>query len=100
MPAAPAAPATPDDVVAAGRGPLDACYAKARAEDAKLGHTKVEMTFTVDPDGTPKHVDFKYRHRMSDHAKDCLRDAALGLRFPPSMQGMQVATIVFTPPTQ
>jgi hypothetical protein len=98
--AAPATPSTPDDVVAAHRGGLDACYTKARAGDPKLGHTKVEMTFVVDTDGTPKTVDFKYRHRMDDGAKNCMRDAALELHFPASMAGTQTATIVFSPPTQ
>jgi hypothetical protein len=93
-------PATPDDVVAGNRSALDACYAQARTSDPKLGRTKVEMTFAIDADGKPKTVDFKYRHRMEDHAKDCMRDAALALHFPPSMQGTQTATILFTPPAQ
>jgi hypothetical protein len=95
---APSTPTTPDDVVTAGRAPFDTCYAKARAEDPKLGPTKVEMTFAIDADGKPKTVDFKYHHRFEDHAKDCMRDAALGLHFPGSMQGAQTATIVLTPP--
>jgi hypothetical protein len=96
-PATPSAPATPDDVVAANRSGLDACYAKARTLDPKLGHTKVEMTFTIDPDGKPKNVDFKYNRLVQDAAKDCMRDAALGLHFPPSMQGTQTATVHFAP---
>ena len=96
-PAPPSVPATPDDVVAANRSGLDACYAKARTLDPKLGHTKVEMTFTIDPDGKPKNVDFKYNRLVADAAKDCMRDAALGLHFPPSMQGTQTATIHFAP---
>jgi hypothetical protein len=97
--ATPSTPSTPDEVVAAHRSGLDACYTKARAGDAKLGHTKVEMTFVIDADGVAKTVDFKYRHRMDDVSKNCMRDAALALRFPASMAGTQTATIVFSPPT-
>src|SRR5271165_6974149 len=96
--AAPSVPATPDDVVANSRAGFDACYAQARALDPKLGRTKVEAIFAIDADGKPKTVDFKYRHRMEDKAKDCMRDAGLALHFPASMQGVQSATIVFTPP--
>jgi outer membrane biosynthesis protein TonB len=97
-PATPATPTTPDGVVANNRAPFDVCYAKARTLEPRLGHTKVEMTFTIDTDGTPKNVDFKYRHRFDDAAKDCMRDAALGLHFPPTMAGTQTATISFAPP--
>jgi hypothetical protein len=83
--------------VTAHRSGLDACYTKARVGDPKLGHTKVEMTFVIDADGLPKTVDFKYRHRMDDSAKNCMRDAALALHFPASMAGTQTATIVFNP---
>ncbi|MGH7439066.1 MAG: hypothetical protein ACRENE_25535, partial [Polyangiaceae bacterium] len=98
-PAASSAPSTPDAVVAANRAGLDACYTKARAGDPKLGHTKVDMSYVIDADGTPKTVDFKYRHRMDDSAKNCMRDAALAVHFPASMVGPQTATIVFSPPT-
>ena len=52
----------------------------------------------VDADGMPHTVDLKYRNRFDDRAKDCMRDAALSLRFPASMQGTQTGTIAFTPP--
>ena len=91
-------PATPSDVLASNRAAFDACYAQARAVDPTLGRTRVEMTFTIDADGTPHTVDLKYRNRMEDRPKECMRDAALALHFPPSMQGTQTATIVFTPP--
>ncbi len=55
------------------------------------------MTFTIDAEGKPLTVDLQYRHRMDDHAKECLRDAALAQRFPPSMQGKQTGSIVFAP---
>jgi hypothetical protein len=97
-PAVSAAPATPSDVLASNRSAFDACYAQARAVDPTLGHTKVEMTFTIDADGTPHTVDLKYRNRMEDRPKECMRDAALSLHFPPSMQGTQTAAIVFAPP--
>jgi hypothetical protein len=97
-PSAPAPPATPDDVVTQGRAAFDACYAQARTLDPKLGRTKVEMTFVIDADGKPRTVDLKYRHRMEDRAKDCMRDAGLALHFPASMQGTQTATILFSPP--
>jgi hypothetical protein len=89
--------ATPSDVLASHRAAFDACYAQARAKDPALGRTRVEMTFTIDADGTPHTVDLKYRNRFDDRAKDCMRDAALSLRFPASMQGTQTATIEFTP---
>jgi hypothetical protein len=93
-----APPASPTEVLAKDRAAFDSCYARARATDPKLGRTSVEMTFTIDAEGTPRTVDLQYRHRMDDRAKECLRDAALALRFPPSMQGTRAGTIVFTPP--
>ena len=92
------APATPSDVLDRNRAAFDACYAKARAADANLGRTKVEITFAVSADGVPQTVDLKYRNRFDDKAKDCMRDAALAARFPASMQGAQTATIAFAPP--
>ena len=97
-PAAAGAPATPSDVLAANRSAFDACYAQARAADPTLGRTRVEMTFTIDADGTPHTVDLRYRNRMDDRPKECMRDAALSVHFPASMQGTQTATIVFAPP--
>jgi hypothetical protein len=94
----PAPPASPTEVLAKDRAAFDSCYARARAADPKLGRTSVEMTFAIDAEGTPRTVDLQYRHRMDDRAKECLRDAALALRFPPSMQGTRSGTIVFTPP--
>jgi hypothetical protein len=98
VPAAAGAAATPSDVLAANRSAFDACYAQARAADPALGRTRVEMTFTIDADGTPHTVDLKYRNRMDDRPKECMRDAALSIHFPASMQGTQTATIVFAPP--
>ena len=63
-----------------------------------MGRTKVEITFTINADGRPQTVDLKYRNRFDDQAKECMRDAALSLRFPASMQGTQTATIQFAPP--
>jgi hypothetical protein len=85
-------------VLERGRAPLDACYARARTANPNLGRTHIDITFSIDPDGTTKTVDLKYRNKMDDSAKECMRDAALGLRFPVSMAGRQTATIVFTPP--
>jgi hypothetical protein len=96
-PATASPPATPSDVLASNRAPFDACYAQARAKDPGLGRTRVEMTFTIDACGMPHTVDLKYRNRFDDRAKDCMRDAALALRFPASMQGTQTAAIDFTP---
>jgi hypothetical protein len=86
------------DVLASHRAGLDACYAQARAENPKLGRTSVEMTFAIEADGKPRTVDIKYRHRMPDRAKECLRDAALALVFPASLAGTQTGTIAFAPP--
>ena len=97
-PAPPPPPATATDVVTAGRASFDACHARARKEHPTLGRTAVEMTFTIDPDGTPKHVDFRFRHPVDDKLKDCLRDAAMALHFPASMQGQQTGTVVLAPP--
>ncbi len=97
-PAAPSAPATPGDVLESNRSAFDACYAQARALNPTLGRTRVEMTFTLGADGKPVTVDLQYRNRMEDRAKECMRDAALSLQFPPSMHGSQTATLVFTPP--
>ena len=94
----PSAPSTPSDVVESNRAAFDACYAQARAKDSALGRTKVELTFTVNAEGSPQTVDLKYRNRFDDQAKECMRDAALALRFPAAMQGTQSATIQFTPP--
>jgi hypothetical protein len=96
--AAPSAPATPGDVLESNRSAFDACYAQARALNPTLGRTRVEITFTIGADGKPVTVDLQYRNRMEDRPKECMRDAALSLQFPPSMHGSQTATIVFTPP--
>ena len=96
--ASPSAPTTPSDVLERSRSAFDACYAEARTKDPALGRTKVEITFTINADGRPQTVDLKYRNRFDDQAKECMRDAALSLRFPTSMQGTQTATIQFAPP--
>jgi hypothetical protein len=88
------------DVLASNRAKLDACYTRARAGDPALGRTSVEMTFTIDAQGDPKTVDLQYKHRMDERAKECLRDAALSLHFPPALAGQQTGKIVFTPPAQ
>jgi hypothetical protein len=98
VPPAPSPPSTPGEVVESHRASFDACYAQARAKDSAIGRTKVELTFNVNADGKPQTVDLKYRNRFDDQAKECMRDAALSLQFPPSMQGSQTATIQFTPP--
>jgi hypothetical protein len=97
-PAPPSVPTAPSEVVESGRAAFDACYAQARTSDPALTRTKVEITFAVNADGRPQTVDLKYRNRFDDRAKECMRDAALGLHFPPSMQGTQTATIAFAPP--
>jgi hypothetical protein len=97
-PTAPPTPSTPSDVVESHRAAFDACYAQARTKDSALGRTKVEVTFNVNADGKPQTVELKYRNRFDDQAKECMRDAAMSLQFPSSMQGIQTATIQFTPP--
>src|SRR3974390_1474801 len=96
--AAPAVPSTPSEVLESNRSAFDGCYAQARASDPALGRTKVEMTFVINAEGKPQTVDLKYRNRFAARAKECMRDAALSLHFPASMQGTQSATLVFTPP--
>ena len=96
-PPRPLPPASASDVLAQGRAPFDACYARARAVRPDLPRTTVEMTFTMDDDGKLLNVDFVYRNRMDDAAKDCMRAAAEALKFPPSLRGKQTGTIVFTP---
>jgi hypothetical protein len=96
--AAPSVPTTPSEVLESNRAAFDGCYAQARAKDPALGRTRVEMTFTINADGRPQTVDLKYRNRFEDRTKECMRDAALSLQFPASMQGTQTATIAFSPP--
>jgi hypothetical protein len=84
-------------VLAQQRAPFDACYALARKTHPDLPATRVEMTFTMDDNGKLLNVDFAYRNRMDDAAKDCMHAAAEGVKFPPSLRGTQVGTIVFTP---
>jgi len=96
--AAPSAPTTLSEVLETSRAAFDGCYAHARAKDPTLGRTKVEMTFTINADGRPQTVDLKYRNRFEDREKECMRDAALSLQFPASMQGTKTATIAFSPP--
>jgi hypothetical protein len=85
-------------VLAQGRAPLDACYARARQARPDLRRTSVEITFTLDDSGKPVTVALEYRHRMDEPAKECMRTAALALQFPPSLRGKQTGTIEFTPP--
>jgi hypothetical protein len=96
LPVAPP-PTTPSDVMSAARSTFDTCYARARAADSRLGRTAVNITFTIDGTGVAKTVDLQYRNRFDDAAKDCMRDAALSLHFPASMQGTQTGTITFAP---
>jgi len=65
----------------------------------QLGRTSIDVAFAIDASGKPMTVDLKYRDRMDDAAKECMRDAALALTFPPSMQGRQAATLTFKAPS-
>ena len=94
----PPPPASASDVLTQGRAPFDACYALARKGHPDLRRTSVEITFTMDDEGKLLNVDFAYRNRMDDAAKDCMRTAAEALKFPPSLHGKQTGTIVFNPP--
>jgi hypothetical protein len=96
-PSPPPAP-TATDILVDNRGSLDACYTKARAADPRLGQTSITFDFAIDSTGKPTTVDLQYRHRIDDSAKECMRDAALALSFPSSMQGRQTATLRFMPP--
>jgi len=95
--AEPAVPSSVTEAVVQQRAPLDGCYTLARASNPNLGRTSIEIAFAIDAQGKPITVDLQYRHRMGDNAKECMRDAALALRFPPSMQGRQTATLAFAP---
>ncbi len=88
---------TLSDILARERAPLDACYDAARAVDPRLGQTSITFSFDIDAAGKPIAVDLQYRHRMEESAKECMRDAALALSFPPSMQGRQSGTVTFRP---
>jgi hypothetical protein len=83
-----------------GRTAFDACYARARSDDPQLGRTSVEFTFRLDEAGHPMTVDMKYRHRMSETAKECMRDAAMGIPFPGSRPGFHVARLTFPAPNR
>jgi hypothetical protein len=85
------------DILASGRAPFDECYSRGRAVDRQLGRTSVAFTFEIDAAGKPTTIDLQYRNRMDDSAKDCMRDAALRVAFPSSMQGRQTGTLAFTP---
>jgi hypothetical protein len=95
---APAPPTSATEVLAQGRAPLDACYARARQARPDLRRTSVEITFTLDDSGKPVTVALEYRHRMDEAAKECMRTAALALQFPAPLRGKQTGTIEFTPP--
>jgi hypothetical protein len=94
----PTVPSSTTEAVVRQRASLDACYALARASNPNLGRTSIEIAFAIDAQGKPITVDLQYRHRIDEKAKECMRDAALALRFPPSMQGRQAATLSFAPP--
>jgi len=96
--APPAVPSSATEAVVQQRAPLDACYTMARASNEKLGRTSIEMAFAIDAEGKPITVDLQYRNRIDEKAKECMRDAALAIRFPPLMQGRQTATVSFAPP--
>jgi hypothetical protein len=97
IPDASSAPRTFADLLADQRESLDACYATARAANTRLGRTTIAFAFAIDELGKPTTVDLQYRNRMEDTAKECLRDAALALTFPSSMQGRQAASLTFIP---
>jgi hypothetical protein len=96
-PVAPKPPTTASEVLAQGRAPFDACYARARAAHPDLGRTNVEITFAMDGGGRLTSVELKYRNRFDDASKDCMRQAAEALTFPSSLVGTQVGTIEFAP---
>jgi hypothetical protein len=85
------------DILVSGRASFDDCYSRGRASDRQLGRTSIAFTFDVDAAGKPTTVDLQYRNRMDDSAKECMRDAALRIAFPPSMQGRQTGTLAFRP---
>jgi hypothetical protein len=93
-PPTPSPPATASEVLARGRAPFDACYAAAKKLRPELPRTSVEMTFTMDDDGKLLNVDFAYRNRLDDAAKDCMRSAAEKVAFPPGLRGKQTGTLV------
>ncbi len=97
-PLPPPPPATASDVLSQGRAPFDACYALARKANPNLPRTSVEITCSMDDSGKLLDVDFVYRNRLDDASKDCMRNAAEALKFPPSLRGKQTGTIVFSPP--
>lgn len=84
------------DVVGANRDGLDRCWEQARATSKGLpSATSVDFTFDVDPAGVPHTVDLQYKHRFEEDAKECLRTAALALRFPEHLAGKQTVTVAF-----
>jgi len=85
------------DILTSGRAPFDECYSRGRAVDRQLGRTSIAFTFDIDAAGKPTTVDLQYRNRLDDSAKECMRDAALRVVFPPSMQGRRTGTLAFRP---
>jgi hypothetical protein len=69
----------------------------AKKLNPNLLRTSVEITFTIDDDGKLLNVDFTYRNRFEDAAKDCMRKAAESLKLPSALRGKQTGTIVFSP---
>ena len=94
---APPAPTTATEVLTQGRAPFDACYAKARAANAELGRTHVDIVFTRDGGDRLTSVELKYRNRFDDASKDCMRTAAEAITFPATLHGTVTGSLDLAP---
>ncbi len=101
-PAAPAPPSptttgNPDEAaVEAARASLRACYDKARSANAALGRTTMTLSFRVES-GHVSTVNIDYKNRFDDQAKQCMRDAALAIAFPPGDPRKVEVPVTFEP---
>jgi hypothetical protein len=82
-PTTPLPSSNPDaDAVEAARPSLRACYDKARSANPALGRTMVTLAMHVEG-GHVFSVNIEYKQRFDDASKQCMRDAALAIAFPP-----------------
>jgi TonB family protein len=97
-PGAPPPSSNPDaDAVEASRPALRACYDQARRADTTLGRTTVTLSMRVDPSGQVTTVELEYKHRFDDASKQCMRDAALGIKLPAGEPRRVTVPVTFEP---
>jgi hypothetical protein len=90
---------TAEQVVASSRDGLDKCWDDARASWKGMPPmpqaTTVDITFDIETDGVPHQVHLDYKHRLPEDAKECLRQAALAVKFPDYLAGKPKVPVSF-----